>query len=84
MYKDFLKVAHGFQLQKCNDLEDYIFCMQWDHVPLKFLFQFARLRTPNSNESTSTSALYPKLYIPSSINIWKKLLRTAIWEHKKW
>ena len=60
-------MANGFQLQKCNDLEDYIFCMQWDHVPLKFLFQFARLRTPNSNESTSTSAplskvIHPKFY----------------------
>ena len=26
----------------------------------------------------------PKLYIPSSINIWKKMLTKAIWADKKW
>ena len=26
----------------------------------------------------------PKLYIPSSINIWKKVLTKAIWTDKKW
>ena len=26
----------------------------------------------------------PKLYIPSSINIWKKVLTKAIWADKKW
>ena len=28
--------------------------------------------------------LQPKLYIPSTINIWKKLLTKAIWADKKW
>ena len=28
--------------------------------------------------------LKPKLYIPSTINIWKKVLTKAIWADKKW
>ena len=28
--------------------------------------------------------LYAKLYIPSTINIWKKVLTKAIWAEKKW
>ena len=27
---------------------------------------------------------YPKLYIASTINIWKKVLTKAIWAEKKW
>ena len=33
---------------------------------------------------TISFGLYPKLYIPSTINIWKKLLTKAIWADKKW
>ena len=30
------------------------------------------------------SSMVPKLYIPSTINIWKKVLTKAIWAGKKW
>ena len=31
-----------------------------------------------------SSMVHPKLYVPSTINIWKKVLIKAIWADKKW
>ena len=52
--------------------------MSWQHF-LKEQKQSEKLRNKENNKKSP-----PKLYIPSTINICKKVLTKAIWADKKW
>ena len=57
------------------------------HSHIYFPQKFSSLQKLTKNlESTFYKELnkYAKLYIPSTINIWKKVLTKGIWADKKW
>ena len=75
---------------------DYVYGLPFHAVvvfrpKIDFLFKSASTyctaaHDNNANPAAASckSALRSKLYIPSTINIWKKVLTKAIWADKKW
>ena len=57
---------------------------QWKNELLNYTEYVQLYMVHNPNAQHHISAMLTKLYIPSTINIWKKVLTKAIWADKKW
>ena len=57
---------------------------QWKNELLNYTEYVQLYMVHNPNAQHHISAMLTKLYVPSTINIWKKVLTKAIWADKKW
>ena len=67
-------LAESIMLSKLTDHKNLVFGRQFHSSYIYFMFNTMPVRSTLVGQS--------KLYIPSTINIWKKLLSTAIWADK--